>query len=180
MPHHIYHTPALVMTSIPSGEADAVVELFTKDIGRISVHARGIRKEVSRLRYVVQPMSWVLANIVRGASGWRLTTATPTTHDALRVNDTQSLARISNIIRRFLPHESTAPQIFAFLHAHRELLCHHASRRTDWEALTLARIFHQLGYWGIDVPSYTDHEIASETKKKYVIEINRILNTVHT
>jgi recombinational DNA repair protein (RecF pathway) len=168
------------MTSIPSGEADAVVELFTKDIGRISVHARGIRKEVSRLRYVVQPMSWILANIVRGASGWRLTTAAPTTHNAIATEELQSLARVSQMVRRLLPHESTSPQIFACLNTHHELLHHNASRRRDWEALTLARMFHQLGYWGIEIPSYVDHEISSAQKTMYINEINRILKTIHT
>jgi recombinational DNA repair protein (RecF pathway) len=180
MPHHIYHTPALVVASIPRGEADAVVELFTEDLGYVMTHARGIRKESSRLRYVVQPMSWIVANIVRGTRGWRLTTATPYDVEGLQGRAAQSLSRVMQIVRKFLPNESVARFMFTFVQEHHRRLLEDDTRRSEWEVRTLAHMFHHLGYWGIDIPAPIIKEISPEKNEAYTREINRILRTVHT
>jgi DNA repair protein RecO len=180
MPHHIYHTHALVVARRPIGEADAMIELFTQDLGRLHTHARGIRKEVSRLRYALQPMSWVMANVVRGNTGWRLTTAHVTDERSLDLPGAQSLARVTQIIRRFLPHESVAPQLFLYTKTHHDLLAADPESREMWEALTLSRMFHSLGYWGDIPPPKEDRALTAEEKHSYIHEINRILRVAHT
>lgn len=182
MPHHVYHTRALVMKARASGEADMTLELFTKDWGRISTHARSLRKETSRLRFILQPMSWANTSVVRGASGWKLTTANPDDPSMGLGKERISLARIARIVQKFLPHETPSPRIFQGLLWHTQMLRHDPSRASDWEIITLARLFEYLGYWGIE-PAKEDiasEMFSKEQKMRMVTEINRILRTVHT
>lgn len=187
MSHHVYHTRALVMRAIPSGEADMTLELFTKDWGRITAHTRGLRREASRLRYILQPMSWVLASVVRGAGGWRLTTANPDSVPPLHRGGRSSLARVTRIVQKFFPHEVMSQQVFDGLILHTQKLVESSVRANDWEVVTLARMFQHLGYWGEETTSIAfledglDGEGLTENERaKLVREINRILRTVHT
>ena len=43
--HHIYETNAFVLKNIPHGEADAMLTLFTEELGLIRALAQGIRYE---------------------------------------------------------------------------------------------------------------------------------------
>jgi recombinational DNA repair protein (RecF pathway) len=175
------------MRATSFGEADVTLDLFTKDWGRITAHARGLRRETSRLRYVLQPMSWVSLNIVRGLGGWRITTANPE-HVSLSLRaGRSSLARVVRIVQKFFPHEVMSEQVFLGLLWHTSMLLRDSSRAKDWEALTLARMFRHLGYWGIDTHKdvlsqevFGDEGLSDETRITLVREINRILRTVHT
>lgn len=187
MPHHVYHTQALVMRATSSGEADILLDLFTKDLGRITAHARGLRRESSRLRYVLQPMSWVSLNIVRGLGGWRVTTANPESIALSLRTGRASLARVSRIVQKYIPHEIMSEAVFQGLKWHTTMLIREPKRAKDWEAMTLARIFQNLGYWSITTNQELlfkehvgDEMLSHEVRSALVREINRILRTVHT
>jgi len=182
MPHHVYHTRALVMKARSSGESDSTLELFTKDWGRITAHARGLRKESSRLRFILQPMSWGNVCVVRGAGGWRLTTANPDEPGMDFKKGRSSLSRVSRVVERFIPQE--VPSLFAFeaLRRHTQMLCRDYAHASDWEMMTLARLFEYLGYWGIERvdESVSMATYTPERKARIVSEINRILRTSHS
>jgi len=187
MPHHVYHTRALVMRTIATGEADVVLDLFTQDWGRITAHARGLRRESSRLRYVLQPMSWVVINVVRGLGGWRVTTANPDHMPLSPEKGRASLARIVRIVQKFFPYEVSSEPVFRGLLWHSTMLMRDPGRAKDLEAMTLARIFQHLGYWGIDTyedvlsPDTPSEEMLSpEARATLIKEINRILRTAQS
>jgi hypothetical protein len=57
----------------------------------------------------------------------------------------------------------------------------------DWEAMTLARFFQHLGYWGdhthqeiLSQEAFGEDILSSEARKTLVREINRILRSVQT
>ena len=54
MAHHVYTTPAYLIESTPSGEANKSYLLFTKDLGMIRATAQGVRLLKSKLRYSLQ------------------------------------------------------------------------------------------------------------------------------
>jgi recombinational DNA repair protein (RecF pathway) len=175
------------MRSVSTGEADVTLELFTKEWGKITAHSRGLRREASRLRYILQPMSWVTASIVRGAGGWRLTTANPDDVSLVLREGRASLVRVTKIVQRFFPHEVMSAPVFDWLHAHTERLVVDPARALDWEAMTLARLFQHLGYWGIETSEEHFNAIergettlSKEAREILIREINRILRTVHT
>ncbi len=54
----IVETDAVVLRTIRYGEADAVLSVYTRERGRVSAMAKGLRKPTSRLAGRVQPGVW--------------------------------------------------------------------------------------------------------------------------
>jgi hypothetical protein len=70
--YKIYETKGYVLSSIPSGEADRLLNVFTKELGLVRAKAQGIRYEKSKLRFSTQDFSEVNISLVRGKGYWRL------------------------------------------------------------------------------------------------------------
>jgi recombinational DNA repair protein (RecF pathway) len=73
--YHIYTTDALVLSHRPLKEADRVYSILTRDFGLIRATALGVRKETSKLRGSLEPLSFSLVSVVRGKEFWRITSA---------------------------------------------------------------------------------------------------------
>ena len=175
------------MRSVSTGEADVTLELFTKDWGKGTGQPGGAGKEAPSLRHIRQPMAWVLASHVRREGGWRLTTANPDDVALDIKEEPASLTRVKKVVQRFFPHEVMSTPVFDWLHEHTERLIADPARALDWEAMTLARLFQHLGYWGIDTSEEHfdaiergETTLPKETREGLIREINRILRTVHT
>jgi len=152
--HHIYETDAYVLKTIPLGEADMLVTLFTETLGVVRATAQGIRYEKSKLRFAIQEHARVTVSLVRGKGMWRLTNAQADTllaavlpHDTLRV-----VAQIGRLLERLLPGEDADPTLFSVLDAGIHFLqtCENAETLRDTETVLVLRILHQLGYIGSD------------------------------
>ena len=57
MSYHIYTTPGIVLRHRPLREADRVYIILTRDLGLIRASAIGVRKETSKLRGALEPLS---------------------------------------------------------------------------------------------------------------------------
>lgn len=55
----IVQTPAVVLKSFPYGDTSLVVRCFTRDMGKVSLIARGARSKKSPLGAYLQPMSYL-------------------------------------------------------------------------------------------------------------------------
>src|SRR3989344_4801484 len=77
MSHHIYTTEGLVLGSMPLGEANKYISIFTRDLGLIRASAQGVRSVSSKLRYGLQDFSQSTISLVRGKNVWRVTNALP-------------------------------------------------------------------------------------------------------
>jgi DNA repair protein RecO (recombination protein O) len=62
-------TEAIVLDSDAAGETDALVTLYTKEFGKIRGRAAGMKKESSRLRAQLEPLSHVRVFLVFGRAG---------------------------------------------------------------------------------------------------------------
>jgi DNA repair protein RecO (recombination protein O) len=60
--HRAEHTPAFLLHQRPWSESGRVVELFTREHGRISVFAHGVRGAKARLAPVLQPFAPLLVS----------------------------------------------------------------------------------------------------------------------
>src|SRR3989344_3034493 len=60
-----YSTKAVVLKRVPKGDFDEVITLYTKDMGKISARAKGIRKITSKLSGHLQVGSLVTARLLR-------------------------------------------------------------------------------------------------------------------
>lgn len=109
----------------PSGEAAAVLTLFTRDLGLIQVTARGIRFERSKLRYHVQLYNFAEVTLVPGKEYYVLIGAVHS--QRCKGANIRSLAHVSTLLSRFLgeydPHPELYDGIMALLEGgeHREL-----------------------------------------------------------
>lgn len=73
--HQVYHTPAVVIKSIPVGEANKRIWIFTKEFGYIMAVMQGVRKSTAKLSAHSIDYSLISADLVRGKSVWRLINA---------------------------------------------------------------------------------------------------------
>lgn len=75
MSYHIYTTKGLILSERPLREADRVYSILTRDLGLIRATALGVRKESSKLRGVLEPISLSTVSLVKGKEYWRITSA---------------------------------------------------------------------------------------------------------
>ncbi len=62
----VYTAEAVVLRQRPLGEADRVLALFTREYGRLSAVARGVRKPTSKRSGALEPFSHVRLLLARG------------------------------------------------------------------------------------------------------------------
>lgn len=61
-----YTSEGIVLTRIIYGEADRIISVYTKDYGRISLLAKGVRRPKSRKRGHLENFSYINFHAVRG------------------------------------------------------------------------------------------------------------------
>ena len=155
--HHIHHTEAFVLGSIPKGEDSKVLKLFTRELGLVYAHAQAVRKLSSKLRFTLQDFSLASVDLVRGREIWRITTATPIhSYAAIRRNraSEQIIARVNSLLLRLVTGEEPSGEIYDILASTYDSL--EESGRTPEEYRTLelfsvARILIALGYLSRDM-----------------------------
>lgn len=172
--YHLYHTPALVLGSSPTGEGSKVVHLFTRELGLLAARAQGARLLRAKLRYHLTDFSYTDAWLVRGREVWRLANAVSranffstlsknpppppsfikgggagggfSSHHARTV-----LARAALLLRRLLPPEEKHEKIFDAFVSCAALLQKKSctpNELHDIEILLALRILFHLGYLG--------------------------------
>ena len=75
MSYHIYTTKGIILSARPLREADRIYSILTRDLGLLRASAIGVRKEVSKLRGSLEPISISKISLVRGKEYWRITSA---------------------------------------------------------------------------------------------------------
>lgn len=59
-------TEAIVLKTADLGEADRLLTIHTKEFGKIQVIARGVKKLESKLRYHLEPLSYIFLILING------------------------------------------------------------------------------------------------------------------
>lgn len=73
--HSVHHTEGIIFSASDTGEADRMYTLYTKDYGKLSIFAKGVRLEKSKLRYHLRPFAYIRLSFVEGKDILRLTDA---------------------------------------------------------------------------------------------------------
>lgn len=94
----IIRTDAVVLRSTDYGETSRIVNLFTRDHGRLGVMARGARSPKSRFGATLEPMSWIQA-VIHMRPGRDLQTLSEASHVEVFSNIGRSLERLSIGVR---------------------------------------------------------------------------------
>lgn len=139
MSYHVYTTRGLVLSQRPSREADRVYRILTRDLGLIRAIALGVRKEASKLRGALEPVTLSNVSVVRGKEFWRATSA----QVVKRLQDAPALIRPLNLLEQLVAGESSHPELFD---AVEEAVLAGTTFDEEAEALLVSKILFHLGY----------------------------------
>lgn len=131
-----------MLSYAPRREADRVYSILTRDFGLIRATGGGVRKEVSKLRGSLEPVSLSKISLVKGRESWRITSAELVEKVVL----TDKVARPLALLEKLMQGE----------HAHTELYDAIERALLDYQGNTLmgnmfevrfvAQILFHLGY----------------------------------
>lgn len=145
--------PGYVLHQLPWRDSSRIYEVLTRDHGRLSLFARGVRGPKSRVAGVLQPFQPVLLSFtLRGEAG-NLTTAEPGEQpvDLPPLGAEQMMAGfyLSELILKLTLRHDAQPEIY--LHYHRAVLALRAGAHVARELrLFEKRLLESLGY-GLDL-----------------------------
>lgn len=192
--HHIYTTKAIIIKSIPIGEANKYYFLLTEDLGFIRATAQGVRLDKSKLKGHLQDFCLVKISLVKGRDIWRITSV-ETIESGVFLNDINKLICIKNLfslLLRLLHGEEKNEQLFASVESSYNFLLKNKLSQNNvknLETITVLRILYHLGYFkqSFDLFDFAkDNELSLEKlnsfdnkKKMAILDINNALNETH-
>jgi DNA repair protein RecO len=206
--HHIYTTRALIIKSVPIGEANKYYFLLTEDLGFIRASAQGVRLEKSKLKGHLQDFCFVSISLVKGKDIWRITSVETIEHGDF-INDINKLIAIKNIfslLTRLLQGEEKNEALFLSIESFYNFLLSNKLTQDNiknLETITVLRVLYHLGYFnktsptltvgaptgnvGVDLSDFVkDYNLSldilnsfSSKKKAAILEINNALNETH-
>ena len=59
-------TEAIILKSTDTNEVDRLLTVYSKELGKINISAKGVKKLESKLRYNIEPISYVQMILVEG------------------------------------------------------------------------------------------------------------------
>jgi len=160
MSHHKYHTPGIILSSLPSGEANSFLYIFTRDLGLIGAYSQGSRNLSSKLRYGLQDFSHSLFSLISTKKGWKVVSARPLgSYFSAFKNQKEKLilsARTASLLRRLLGGEENNTELFDLIVSAFDSLAGRAFNHDElhsFECLLMLRILNNLGYIG-ETPTF--------------------------
>lgn len=152
--HEKYTTPAFVIKSGSSREADKILTLYTKDFGMISGLLSGVRNAFSKFKGFTEIGIKVSVTLVRGKSMWRITDISALLPYQLIIGNSTSFLRSLSLLRSLVHGEEKNEALFEVLEDIFTFLSkrpHSAQSLESLELVGSARILSALGY-GRDIP----------------------------
>lgn len=119
MDSRFFTTEALVIGSMRYGEADRIITLYTRDRGRLSAIAKGIRRTKSKVGGRLEPFSLVRASLRSGRGTLYTVVGVETVRTFQGVRDElfrmEEGARLLSAVRRLFPGEEASGPAFNLL-----------------------------------------------------------------
>lgn len=152
--YNLHQTDGLILSSVDFGEADRFYAVYSQNFGKISVLAKSVRLEKSKLRGHLEPYSLARISFIEGKDCLRLTDAEEIS-SASQIcgngGDTYYvLGRISLLINRLVEGPEKDEALWNFLR-YSFLYLLDGGRGggyslNDFESLFKTRLLHRLGY----------------------------------
>lgn len=136
----VYKAEAIILRRRVLGEADRVLTLFTREHGKFSALARGVRRTSSKLAGRLEPFSHVALLLGRGRGSLdvvaqaEVVTGLGTLRSDLRLFGRASL--VAELVEAAVPEREPHPEVFALLRQTLDLLATDAPA-LPWFALQL-------------------------------------------
>lgn len=192
--NHIYTTRALIIKSIPIGEANKYYFLLTEDLGFIRASAQGVRLDKSKLKGHLQDFYLVSISLVKGKEVWRIV-GVETIDPGNFLGNTNKLIAIKNIfnlLTRLLHGEEKNEALYKSIESSYGFLLKNELPQVsikNLETITVLRILYNLGYFkhSFDLYDYVKTDDISlellmsfeHNKNKAIVDINNALQETH-
>ena len=139
MSYHIYTTKGIILSERPIKEADRIYSILTRDLGLIRATAIGVRKEASKLRGALEPLSLSMVSLVRGKEYWRITSG----EFIERISPTSTIAKPLALLEKLVQGEVPHPELFDVIE---QAVQSKEAQDEMFEMRLVAKILYQLGY----------------------------------
>lgn len=185
-----------MLDSLPFGEGNSFIYLFTRDLGLVGASARSVRDIKSKLRYGLQTFCRSTVSLVRGKNEWKVTSALPKKNfyyifsqkDTVQHGAEKFLvcAHVLSIIKKLVAGEEKNEALFDIVQSGFDFLEDNALNKEEvsfFECILMLRIVSNLGYLT------SDHDLRvfveskdwnsdllvqmEKYKKKAIFEINK-------
>ena len=165
-------TPAYLLHHAPWRDSSRRLELLTREYGRVTLFARGVRRPASDLRAVLQPFQRMLVSWSGRGEAGTLTAAEldgePTTLPAAHL---MSGFYLNELLLKLFERQDAHPQVFD------DYAAALAALRTQGSEVRALRIFEKrlldsLGY-GLDLGRECDSGAALDPEGHYYVRIER-------
>ena len=192
--NHIYTTEAIIIKSLPSGEANKTYFLFTKNLGFIKATAQGVRKDKSKLKGHLQDLTFLNISLVKGREVWRIVSVEAISQ-RLFLKDFEKLGVVKNIfslLLRLIHGEEKNEALFDCVLSFYNFISENdltSDNMKNLETIVVLRILYTLGYFkkSFDLSDFAEGSSLSlelfdlfKTKRKLAItEINAALKETH-
>jgi DNA repair protein RecO len=111
--HKIYVTRGVVLGKRGAGESNTQIALLTEELGLVRASARSARKEVSKLRYGLEPLTLARYSLVRGKHDWKLTGVEHIEHMRAGGAAAAGQGKVARLLLRLVRGEEQSPELFA-------------------------------------------------------------------
>lgn len=178
-----YQTDAIVLDSLPIGEADTHIVFFTHEFGLVRARASSTRRESSRMRYGLQSFMRSRVSLVRGRTGWRAAGAVAHASLGGCSGARAAFARIARLTIRLVPEAEKNEELFLlFIAAHSAFAAATSEQCALMELVCVARVLHVLGYLSSDAlgsAHAADSLFSSDILSRAHAEKDVLLNSVN-
>jgi len=140
----------IILSRRASGEADARITILTESLGLVAASARSSRREISKLRYGLEPFTTARFSFVRGKYEWKLIGVEQIARPlaAASARHRAVAGRIARLLSRLVQGEEQAPLLYrAVADGFALLASAGTSAETESiECVLVLRILFNLGY----------------------------------
>jgi DNA repair protein RecO len=164
MSYTIHNTEGLVISQRPLREADRIYSILTRDLGLIRATAIGVRKDSSKLRGALEPISFSSLSFIRGKEYWRATSA----EEIKKIPSTPEILRPMVLLEKLVQGEAPNPELFEDV---RKIIISEEERGEMFEVCLVSTILFHLGY--------LNKEDLGLPKAKLILAINHGLDMSH-
>ena len=146
--HEKYITEGIVLGKRGVGEANTLVFILTELQGLVRAKATSARREASKLRYGLEPLSRGRYTFVRGKSEWRLTGADEVSREYISTTTAQRkrLGQVSRLLLRLVQGQEHTPELYKTVREGFMMLAHTEQNADSIECVLVLRMLAHLGY----------------------------------
>ncbi len=184
--HEIIVTEGVVLNKRPVGEANTLVAILTRDLGLVRAKALSTRREGSKLRYGLEPLTVGRFSLVRGKQEWRLTGVEQVSRSLAACphnGGRKRVAQVASLLLRLMPGAEPTPLLFKTVIQGFEIFAQTSDQLSldSIEVVLVLRILAHLGYLP-ETPAlapYVDGALTVELSAQALRDRSLLIKTIN-